>query len=67
MHKPDPSQNIKVFISSQEYLDKKNELSTKVNENNKLVIDRNIFVKSNEEKLELKLAKARYKESLKKK
>lgn len=65
MQKIEQNQNIKTFVSSQEYIDRKTELNTKVNESNKLTLDRGIFAKSKDEKLELKLAKARYKKSLK--
>lgn len=67
MQKTEQNQNIKAFISSQGYIDKRAELNTEVNERNKLILDRSIFTKSKDEKLELKLAKARYKESLKRK
>jgi hypothetical protein len=67
MQKTEQNQNIKAFISSQGYIDKKTELNTEINERNKLTLDRSIFAKSKDEKLELKLAKARYKESLKRK
>lgn len=63
MQKPD--QNIKAFMISEEYQDKKNRLINETN-NNQLAIDRSLFVKTKEEKEQLKAAKAQYKQSLKK-
>ena len=58
-------QNIKAFMSSAMYADKKAALNEQIN-GYALVIDRSVFVKTPQEREELKVAKARYKEAQRK-